>query len=63
MGCDVACIACQEPMKSGQSYYSDVSGGVIHAECCGPERESYTKRDGEPLGPGDPIPAPSIWTD
>ncbi|MBB3997254.1 hypothetical protein [Aureimonas pseudogalii] len=54
------CIACDKPMQNGQLYYPDVSGGELHAECCGPERECYTL-DGEPLPEGEPIPAPRVW--
>lgn len=56
----VRCIACAQPMVTGQGYLPDESGGVIHASCLGPERESYT-RNGKPLGPNDPIPTPHIW--
>ncbi|MDP3853649.1 hypothetical protein [Phenylobacterium sp.] len=60
---DVACcIACELPMKIGDPYYPDASGGFVHAACIGPERESYTLND-EPLGPDDPIPKPHIWED
>lgn len=55
------CIACDKPMKPGDLYYPDASGGEIHAECCGPERESYTGADGDPLAEGEPIPEPLIW--
>jgi hypothetical protein len=54
------CIACDEPMKPGDLYYPDESGGEIHAACVGPEREAFTL-NGEPLGPNDPIPEPYIW--
>lgn len=56
-----ACIACAEPLYEGQKVYSDASGGEIHAACCGPERESYTGPDGEPLKEGDPIPEPAKY--
>lgn len=56
------CIACDQVMQDGQAYYSDASGGFIHAACTGPEREGYTGPDGEPLGPNDPIPTPAIWS-
>lgn len=55
------CIACDKPMKPGELYYPDESGGDIHAACCGPEREGYTL-NGQPLGPNDPTPAPRIWS-
>lgn len=57
------CIACQGRLRVGDRYYADASGGFIHADCCGPERESYTGANGEPLGPDESIPAPSIWED
>jgi hypothetical protein len=56
------CIACAEPLIDGQEVYFDASGGIIHAACCGPERESYTGSDGEPLKDGEPIPTPWRWT-
>lgn len=49
-------------MLVGEPYLPDVNGGVIHARCCGPERESYAHLDGEPLGPHEPIPTPMIWS-
>lgn len=52
------CIACERPMVEGELYFDDVSGGVLHADCCGPERESYVGNDGEPLKDGEPIPTP-----
>lgn len=56
------CIACEVAFKEGDRVLSDVSGGALHAACCGPERESYTNGDGGPLGPDDPIPEGYIWT-
>lgn len=56
------CFVCRVPFKPGDRFYFDLSGGCLHAECCGPERESY-HIDGEPLGPEDPIPEPEIWED
>lgn len=58
---DIKCIACAKYFTEGDAYFADVSGGFLHAECCGPERESYVGEDGEPLKPGDPLPEPSIW--
>ena len=55
------CIACAEWFEEGERYYPDAGGGFIHADCCGPERESYTGADGGPLKPGEPIPKPLIW--
>lgn len=55
------CIACDLQMIAGQKYYNDVSGGVIHADCCGEDREGYVGSDGESLDPADPLPTPLIW--
>lgn len=53
------CIACDAPLVEGDLVYWDVSDtGYLHADCCGPERESYVNEDGEPLKDGDPIPQP-----
>jgi len=58
------CEACLKPMKDGDGYYSDhVNGGVLHAECVGPELEAFTDAEGDPLPPGSPIPTPAIWSD
>lgn len=56
-----ACIACDVPFVEGVRVLPDASGGFIHVECCGPERESYTGFDGEPLKQGEPIPAGTPW--
>lgn len=58
---DEHCIVCYKPMVPGDLYYSDADGGVLHAACCGPERESYTNAAGDPLGPDDPVPEPMVW--
>jgi len=50
------CIACNLPFAGGELVLSEAGGGLIHAACCGPERESYTGKDGGPLGPDEPIP-------
>lgn len=55
------CIACDRPLRAGERVLSDASGGTIHATCCGPERESYTGADSEPLGPNDPIPQGYVY--
>lgn len=55
------CVACDDPFKAGELVLPDASGGTIHAACCGPERESYTNADGDPLGPNDPIPTGYPW--
>lgn len=58
---DERCIACAKPLVEGDQYYLDASGGIIHAACCGPERESYVNLEtGEPLADGEPIPVPLI---
>lgn len=56
------CLACDEALRDGQEVYADVGDGIIHAACCGPERESYVGADGEPLKDGEPIPTPWRWT-
>ena len=55
------CEACGNPIKPGDPVYSEENMGVIHAECAGPEPESFVDADGEPLKPGDPIPNPWIY--
>lgn len=56
------CIACDETLRDGQDVYFDASGGIIHAACCGPERESYVGPTGEPLKADEPIPTPWRWS-
>lgn len=53
-----ACLACDVGISDGDLVHSDVSGGLIHAACCGPEREGYVGADGGPLKPDEPIPEP-----
>lgn len=55
------CIACETAFVEGDLVHNEAQGGLIHAACCGPERESYFKNDGEPLDPGDPIPTPFAY--
>lgn len=55
------CIACDQKIEDGDLVYNDVNGGLIHAGCCGPERESYCGPDGAPLANGEPIPEPYAW--
>lgn len=55
------CMACDKPFKDGDEYFWDVSGAHIHAECLGPERESYVDADENPLAPSALIPLSSIW--
>lgn len=54
---------CGEAFKEGDLVIHSVDGGYLHADCCGPERESYVNLEtGEPIGPDDPIPTPFPWT-
>lgn len=56
------CIACEKAFVAGDRYFLDLSGGCIHADCCGPEREGYVNLEtGESLAPGEPIQTPLIW--
>ncbi len=55
------CFVCNEPFVKGVLVLSDVSDGLMHAACCGPERESYVGADGEPLKDGEPIPTGWPW--
>lgn len=57
------CIACVKPFAADDMVLTDASGGLIHRDCCGPERESFTNAEGEPLGPDDPIPTGFRWGD
>ena len=53
------CLACAIAMKPGDPYLDDVSGGVLHFACCGPELECFVDLEtGEPLGR---VPEPLIW--
>ncbi len=58
-----SCIACDLAFVEGDLVRWDVSGGCIHAACCGPDRERYVGSDGEPLKDGDPVPEPWRWTE
>jgi hypothetical protein len=56
------CFACGEALKKGEMVMHDASeAGLIHAACCGPEREAYHGADGEPLKDGEPIPTGWPW--
>lgn len=56
------CTVCDVPFEDGGLVYWDASdAGHLHAECCGPERESYVNADGSPLADGEPIPEPFHW--
>lgn len=58
------CIACAKPLNAGDMVLLDIGeGGLIHAECCGPERENYCDADGEPLAADAPIPTPFPYDD
>lgn len=53
------CIACAKHFKAGDLVLDDYGGGSLHADCAGPEPESYCNLEtGESLKPGDPIPTP-----
>jgi hypothetical protein len=53
------CIACGGIVLDDDEVYDDAGGGIIHAKCCGPERECYVDLEtGEPLKDGAPIPKP-----
>ncbi|MES2671574.1 MAG: hypothetical protein V4673_14315 [Pseudomonadota bacterium] len=56
------CMACDAALIEGDDVYNEKEGGFIHAACCGPERESYFVRDGEPLSDSDEIPKSWKWT-
>lgn len=56
------CTACDVPFEDGDLvYWNSDDTGHLHADCCGPERESYVNADGAPLKDGEPIPAPFAW--
>lgn len=58
------CEACGEPFEDGDLvYWIADDTGHIHADCCGPERDSYVGPDGAPLKDGDPIPEPFAYRD
>lgn len=53
------CLACDVPLKVGDEYLPDISGGLIHFACCGPEPECFVDLEtGEPL---PERPEPLIW--
>lgn len=56
------CMACGVALVEGDEVYNEKEGGIIHAACCGPEREGYFIDDDQPLGPDDPIPTPWKWS-
>ncbi|MBB3944671.1 hypothetical protein GGQ73_000596 [Rhizobium skierniewicense] len=57
------CVACDVPLEVGDLVYwcSSDDSGHLHADCCGPDRESYVHPDGSPLKDDEPIPAPFAW--
>lgn len=59
---DLPCGICSLGFVEGDRCLTDVELGPVHADCCGPERESYVGADGEPLKDGEPIPTPWMWT-
>lgn len=53
------CIACDDPIEDGDQVYPDVSGGYLHAGCCGPD--GFVNLDtGDPLPP-DEVPEAETW--
>lgn len=58
----ICCMACAKQLVEGDKVYNEKEGGYIHADCCGPERESYYGEDEQPLKDGEPIPDPWIWS-
>ncbi|WP_439604533.1 hypothetical protein [Shinella sp.] len=55
------CITCLQPLEEHDpAYYSE--DGIMHALCCGPERESFYNADERPLVEGEPIPRPFFWS-
>lgn len=61
-GDEEICFACGKPFVEGQLVLPDVNEGLMHAACCGPEREAYVGDDGEPLKDGEPIPTGFPWS-
>ncbi|TDT94887.1 MazG-like nucleotide pyrophosphohydrolase family protein [Azorhizobium sp. AG788] len=56
------CFACREPLQLGQMVIHDITEGLMHATCCGPERDAYVRLDdGSPLEDGEPIPTGHPW--
>jgi hypothetical protein len=56
------CLACGGILLDDDLVYDDVGGGVLHARCCGPEREYYVNLEtGETLAEGEPIPKPRVF--
>lgn len=56
------CFACGEPIQLGQMVIQDISEGLMHAACCGPDRNAYVHLDdGSPLGADEPIPTGHPW--
>lgn len=54
-----ACEACGEALQLGDPvYWGD---GLLHALCCGPERDGFHNANEAPLADGEPIPRPMIW--
>ncbi len=56
---DEACPICGIAFQADDDCLHDFDLGIVHASCCGPERENYVNLDtGESLGPDDPLPTP-----
>lgn len=53
------CVSCSKMLEPGDLVYVEHGeGGYICADCTGDNPESFVGEDGEPLKPGEPIPAP-----
>jgi len=61
MGFQFRCMGCNMKLVEGDLFYPDVSGGYLHAECCGTDPDLFVDDDLNPLKPGDPLPEPSVW--
>lgn len=56
------CIACALPLMPGDLVLDEIGeGGLIHAACCGPNRDGYCTADGDPLPLGEPLPTGWEW--
>lgn len=58
-----ACFICDEPFKPGDMVLPDVTEGLGHADCFGPDRDGYVTdvETGEPLRDDEPIPTGYPW--
>lgn len=60
---DVTCEACDEKLKDDDLVLRSVDGGLLHRDCCGPEREGFVDANDEPLAPDAPLPTGWRWGD